>query len=83
MFDDSDISKVPVKNPKIMATRSKGAFAYSFDSDTKTAYADNCANCHIWNDFEDFKDYRELKPEKSMSVLKLLEILPAQLELEL
>ena len=49
--------------------RSKGAYAYSFDSDTKTACADNCANCHIWNDLEDFENYRELKPkERNISI---------------
>ena len=54
----------PVDNTRVFTiNRSKGAYAYSFDSDTKTACADNCANYHIWNDIEDFEDYRELEPK--------------------
>ena len=61
LIDNTSMNKVLDDNPKVFTTRSN--HAYSFDSDTKTACADNCANCHVWNELEDFEDYRELKPK--------------------
>ena len=70
LADESINETDPVGKLKVFTTkRSKGAYAHSFDSDTKTACADNCANYHICNDLEDFEDYRELKPkERKISI---------------
>ena len=67
LIDNISMNNVMVYNPKVFTTKSN--HAYSFDSDTKTACADNCANCHVWNELEDFEDYRELKPkERKVSI---------------